>query len=664
MHLMRAFFFIFVFLMMMGQGISSAQEFVRPIPNNPDKSAKNLQEHLATVKSGDLPLSLPFWDDFSYDGPYPDNSLWADNYVFINTGFAFHSKTTGVATFDMLNEEGDIYEHIETGNIQYKADFLTSHPIDLSSYQPSDSLVLSFYYQPQGRGGNPSRDESLVLQFLLPENASKNQYREDDGDDNGDDDPDEEDLWQTIWTARGMSLSDFSQDTFPYFKRVSIPVIDEVFFNDNFQFRFLNYVAVPIGQWNNTGTRSVWNIDYVYLDEGRSVLDTVYNDIAFAAPAPTMLENYTSIPWSQYISDPGNWLRERINLRITNLDELIYNYTYRYFVRDESGTTIATYLGGSALIDPFFESGYQGHGPHANPIVLPAPFTPLAPAENRTFDVVHALFKTPGGDDFSRNDTIVYRQSFQDYFAFDNSTPESIHLVKGSNPERVLRFEALHPDTLKAVNIYFMETIDDQDADRAFEIVVYDSLDPESILYRSEEVIFTPDEKGAFVTIPLEEPIEVSGNFYAGIRQMGNINLNTSLVIGFDRSNNVQNRLYIKDGVQADGDWYLSGFEGALMIRPVMQRDATTGVGETPNATTKTKVYPNPVRGDYIHVDTNGSEWASGNASYHIYDMAGRLMLSGIDVSRINVSGLQNGMYFLRIKAGNALETTRFIISR
>ncbi len=667
---MRFYIFISIFLMMMGYGKSSAQEFVQPIPHNPHKSAKTLQEHLTYTKSNDIPLSLPFWDDFSYDGPYPDHSLWADQYVFINTGFAFHPKTIGVATFDILNEEGVIYEHIETGNIPYQADFLTSHPINLSSYQPADSLILSFYYQPQGRGGNPSRDESLVLQFLHSENQSKstrddNNGDDDNGDNGDDDDPGEEDLWETIWSASGSNLSDFSQDTFPYFHRVSIPIIEEDFFRDDFQFRFMNYVAIPIGQWNNSGTRSIWNIDYVYLDQGRSVLDTTYNDIAFAAPPQSILVDYTSMPWSQYIVEPGAWLRDRFNVRITNLDDATYNYNYRYFVKDETDAIIATYLGGSALIQPFFEAGYQDHGPHATPIVLPNPFSPLTPANKRNFEVVHALRKSPDGDDYSRNDTIKYHQSFDNYFAFDNGSAEAVHLVKGYDPERVLMFTTMHDDIVEAIQVYFMDTVDDQDEERAFELVVYSSLEPETKLYSSDEVLFTPEDKGTFVTIPLEENIEVSGTFYAGIRQLGNVPLNSSLVIGFDRSNNVQSRLFIKDGVQGDGGWYQSGYEGALMIRPVMYRDGSTDIINAPEQSKNPiQLYPNPVRGDYIHIETDHYAWGSNKVTYHIYDTTGRLVRSGSDFSSINVSDLKNGLYILRITNGRAVEATRFIISR
>ncbi len=330
-----------------------AQEFVDHLPVNTKKSFEALHSHQAAARSTELPLTLPFWDDFSHPGPYPDQSLWADNYVFINAGFAVHPKTAGVATFDMLDEHGEIYDHIETGNILYTADFLTSHPIDISEFTPEDSLVLSFYYQPQGTGGNPGRDESLVLQFLGPEEDDDKSSTRTTGRDIQREEDDLEN-WIEMWSANGEKLSDFSQDTFPYFHRVSIAITDEDYFREDFRFRFLNNVAVPIGQDNNTGTRSIWNIDYVYLDADRSVLDSAYQDIAFAAPAQSIMRELSSAPWSHYLANPEAMLRERFNVTITNLSSGLLNYNYRYLIKNQEGEIIRNYSGGSNVMAPFF----------------------------------------------------------------------------------------------------------------------------------------------------------------------------------------------------------------------------------------------------------------------------------------------------------------------
>ena len=86
--------------------------------------------------------TLPFIDDFSYDGPYPDPTFWADNQAYINNTMSANPVTRGVATLDGLNEYGRPYFKNPT-SIGY-ADSLTSQPIDLSSYAPTNNIFLSF----------------------------------------------------------------------------------------------------------------------------------------------------------------------------------------------------------------------------------------------------------------------------------------------------------------------------------------------------------------------------------------------------------------------------------------------------------------------------------------------------------------------------------------
>ena len=642
---------LFFFILLMAH--LNAQEVLLPVSSNPQKSAKALEVHTTTAKNTELPLSLPFHDDFSYKGPYPDPQRWADNYVFVNTGFPVHPKTAGVATFDILDDEGFIYDHIETGNIQYPADHLTSHIIDLSSYEPSDSLVLSFYYQPQGRGGNPGRNDALALELIgMEENGEKSSKEEDE---NGE-------IWDLAWSTQGKSLQEFSQDTFPYFKRVSIALTEEKYFREDFRFRFTNYVSVPIGDDNNSATRSIWNIDYVYLDSGRSILDAFYRDIAFAAPAQSILRDYTSIPWSHYITEPEDVLRERFDVTITNLNETPHSYNYRYFIKNEAGETIRTYNGGSEIIDPFFGNGYQAYAPHANPIIIPNPL-PVAPAEERHFSIEHVVRLGTQGDDRPGNDTIIYEQRFSNYFAFDDGSPEMVHLLKGDNPARVLQFEAMHYDVIKAVQIFFMETVNQQNSNRPFELVIYRSLDPLEEIYRSDDFLEVPEtEKTEFVTFELDEAVAVQGTFYVGIEQVGDINLNTSLVLGFDLGNNARQRLF----VNFDGFWEPSNFNGALMIRPVMLRDGSTDIANPDVEETSLTLFPNPVSGQHLKVRMDDLHTETGDAQIHIFDIRGRLVYSNHYTREVDVSGLQNGMYLLRLSHPGMMisRSARFIISR
>jgi len=629
------------------------QEIVLPATHNTQKSVEALETHTSATRNAKVPLSLPFHDDFSYKGPYPDPQRWADNYVFVNTGFAVHPKTIGVATFDILDDTGTIYDYIESGNIQYPADSLTSQHIDLSSYAPADSLVLSFYYQPQGRGGDPGRNDALVLQLIGSDDNDEESLKEGEKDD---------EVWDVVWSTHGKSLHEFAQDTFPYFKQVSIAITEQKYFREDFRFRFVNYASVPIGDMNNSATRSIWNIDYVHLDSDRSVLDAFYADIAFAAPAQSILRDYTAIPWSHYIANPEDVLRDRFDVTITNLNDISYSYNYRYLVLNEEGETIRTYSGGSEIIDPFIGNGYQAYAPHANPIVIPNPL-PVAPADERNFSIVHAISEGTTGDAFPGNDTIAYDQTFGNYFAFDDGSPELVHLLKGSDPERVLQFEAAHDDVIEKVQLFFMETINNQNTDRPFELVIYSSLEPEEEVYRSDTLLYVPDsEKTGFITYELGETVAVQGTFYVGLTQTGNVQLDNSLVLGFDQDNNVRQRLF----VNYDGLWEPSNFNGALMIRPIMLRDGSTGFSEPVVVTGELKLYPNPVTAQRLYIDMD--DWHPGdeNAEIHIFDVRGRLVFTDHFTGEVDVSGLQNGMYLLRLThPGMQLnQSARFIISR
>lgn len=640
-----------------------AQERLLPLTNNP--GLYNITEGAKLPVQKDAAhayLTLPFWDDFSHPGPYPDPARWADHYVFINQTYGVHPKTTGVATFDALDAQGQIYEHIRANNTPYAADKLTSLPIRLDSIftgegrmlSPADSVMISFYYQPQGKAGSPANQDSLVLEFLHPGYFDEVLQQE------------IEPHWRSVWQARGESLTSFTNDTFPYFRRVVIPIEDTAYFYEDFRFRFTNYVSYPQSDPipNYSGMRSVWNIDYVYLNHGRSSTQTNYYDIAFASAAQPLLRTYTSMPWMHYISNPQAHLRERFQLHMTNLDNRPYNYTYRYFIQDEDRRVLRTYSGGSWVISPFSENGYQNYAPHANPIVIQNPL-PLNPAPARTFHVVHAISEGATGDRFTRNDTIVYTQAFSNYFAFDDGTAERINVLNGWDPVRAHRFVAEIPDELVAVQVFFMPVLQGQQ-ENAFHLVVYSSLEPETIIYRSAQPLYTRLEgnRDAFSTYYLQEAVYVDGPFYVGIQQPGYVSsLEASIGIGQDMSMHTSPQLQINIG-KGDG-WETSVMEGALMLRAVLNQDITTDVAGTLKKDDGLIIYPNPAQGQWINLRLAQGQLPE-SANIQIFDIRGAAVYSGNVDTRIDISDLPAGIYVLRIQnssTGTAL-MQRFIISR
>ncbi|MBU2465740.1 MAG: hypothetical protein KJ615_05290, partial [Bacteroidetes bacterium] len=98
-----------------------------------------LQENTGTLKnstSEERVIHLPFFDDFSASNIRPDQQRWINNQVFINKDFPVRPPNTGAATFDVLNEFGQVYENAST--LPFKADELQSVLIRLDSvFDPS-----------------------------------------------------------------------------------------------------------------------------------------------------------------------------------------------------------------------------------------------------------------------------------------------------------------------------------------------------------------------------------------------------------------------------------------------------------------------------------------------------------------------------------------------
>ncbi len=562
----KQIFLLFIIIFCFSQ--ITGQESIVPLNYNPKKNGQTTKTNKSHYDKNDTVLKLPFFEDFSYKGPYPDNNLWVDSFVYINSYYPKHPVSIGVATFDAYDQHGKVYGHASENRYQFVADHLTSHKLRLDSIfkpeqkelGPNDSVYISFYYQPQGISNAPADRDSLVLEFLHTPGHHVSEKNE-----NGNDTTWVEDKWVSIWSTEGETLSNFSNDTLPYFKRVMIPITDTEYFRDDFQFRFKNYASFPIEKTptNYSGNRSIWNIDYITIDYNRSLADTSYYDITFAKPAESMLSRYTAMPWSHYIQNPDSHLKETLNVAIKNLHNEEHNYTYRYFIKDELQNIIRTYSGGDWNIGPFYEYGYQDFEPHSNPLVLNDPF-PVEPAEKKHFQIVHAIKEGATGDNRRRNDTIKFDQIFHNYFAYDNGVPNASYIITGFEPQSATKFVMSHLDTLYGIDLYINQTLNNVD-NGPFKFVVWESLEPEEIVYESEIIIPEhDDERGSFFSYILDEFIELEGSFYVGWRQTSPNILN----VGYDLTSSAGNNIFYN----IDGQWFPSMYDGAIMIRPIVSQ--------------------------------------------------------------------------------------------
>lgn len=710
MRSIRTFILSLLSVCLLAPATLSAQEILTGVTQN-SVVAKAYKTH-PEKGSRDISVRLPFVEDFSNYTGYPNSGLWLDRKCFVNNTFAINPPSIGVATFDALDENGRVYAHADRNT--FAADTLTSVCIRLDSnftqHRPmriSDSLYFSFFYQPGGGcdgtppvawerlGDAPETDDRLVLEFgyatgnMVFQGFIYGEYIIGEGEyyvagdtiDNpfipgtyyifesnafagetilmpADSIFGPEYVWNEVWSTDGCQLDTWlAQNPLEYFKQVLIPITDEQYLRNNFQFRFRNYASLDLDSWsgnNIVGWASncdQWNVDYVQLDINRSAQDLYPSDVAFVSPTTTALAQYQSMPWQQYRSSD---MAERFHNKLSNLSEEVRNVGYEYSVVKQSGGTIYRSTPNFMNATPYNESGLHTYAPHAQP-TIDYEYV-YDGADSATFIITH-VFKMEGSSDENRhNDTCVFEQKFYNYYAYDDGTAEGGYslLSTMSNPESYLamQFTLAQPDTLRCVRMWFNSTLNDENFDD-FTLMVWgdDNGRPGEVLYSlAEQLPNHADDYHNFVPYYLEEPLPVEGTFYVGFYQ----DHNTQLNLGFDQNNDARGHFFYS----VSNEWKESFYKGAPMIRPVLGKNFDHS-GITPLEQTTISIYPNPTTGIVYISESDQLQ----DADYQIIDIYGRTLESGrISQQCIDLSSQKPGVYFIRITNDNRIISTEKIL--
>lgn len=699
-------FLITVFVLLIGNDVF-AQEILTNFQR--DYKLKDLQ--IRNEKSEEIIKCLPFFDDFSTSRVYPNPQNWMNDDVYINSSFPIFSTNVNAATFDILNRYGEVY--LNASSVSFIADYLNSVRIRLDSVfdaEPrkltaADSVYLSFSYQPQGRGDAPESSDSLVLElgyftgnmvfdyidsaytsiddYLLanhidsilpndtlyaPFGCNENIYWVSNqiltwGDVlmlPCDSVFKPEIAWKHVWSAPGQTYDSFVEEQGTYFAQVMIPIVDSVFFSDQFQFRFYNYGSYAGSNLpNNKSNVDEWSIDFVYLNYNRRVLDRSYPMISFSEKAPTFLKRYQQMPYRQYRFDPTNAVRSSFEMYITNLDKVSHNTNYSYFVDQVNGNFSYSYNGGSCELPPFSEYGFQDcesggcHSQHACPFVNSL-FSIDFDRDTTSYIIKHYISDSTVSPIMV--DSVIFHQGFYNYFSYDDGTPEMGYGVEPPGSYFASQFEMSAVDTLRGVQLLFNQTYGDYNEDY-FDIVVWKDNNgkPGEEVYRKENL--KPDWNEnlyGFTYYTFDELIVLNGIFYVGIMQqeIGSIN------IGFDTSND--NHQY--NFFNVSNEWFQSQYAGSIMLRPVVGGNYMMIQNEIVEDF-EVQVFPNPANQTLnIHVPESMNQ--SSNIIF-IYDLNGRLVYENSFNSKLSVSNFTEGLYLLRIVTdnGNAV-TKKFLISR
>lgn len=518
-----------------------AQEIVIPLSSNP-----TLFEYHPTINTHKKNRNqLPFIEDFSYEGPYPNASIWLDSQVYINNTMPDNPINRGVATFDGLNQWGRPYfkDPLASGT----ADSLTSKPFNFSIYTPANNIYLSFFYQPQGLGFAPESGDSLLLFF-------KNQNQD----------------WIRVWETRGTPLQPF--------KIALIPITDTQFLHNNFQFRFVNIASL------NTND-DIWNIDYIKIDVNRNAADSIMNDVGFTKEPTSILKNYSSLPYRHFLVNKVNELSSSQTLELRNTYIAAKNITVHHEATEllsatfiSNNTLSSVTIGGKSSLNqsnPSFQINYNSPNTYDKVVI-----------RNKYF--IDAL---PG--DRKENDTIIANTIFDNYFSYDDGSAEkSYFLLPAANfpSKTALEFTLNQGDSLRGLMVHFGAQVPTA-LGKYFSIVLYKKLhgigNSDEILYQQDfyQVKYEPTING-FTTYAFDTAKYLdAGTYYIGIMQPANFG-SDSIYYGLDVNNNT-NHQHLWYNV--DGTWYASGIQGSLMMRPIV------GLAFTPTSISESKLETNPI---------------------------------------------------------------------
>ena len=217
----------------------------------------------------------------------------------------------------------------------------------------------------------------------------------------------EEYVWNEVWSSFGCKVSDWvAENPLQYFKQVMVPITDEQYLRDNFQFRFRNYGSLDLDSWtegNIVGWSSncdQWNIDYVILDVNRTKNDIYPVDVAFVSPSISSLKEYQAMPWKQY--RPTDMITQFQN-DLSNLSNTVRNTYYTYNIVKNHGQTIYVSPLNNENAQPYHTSGLHLYPNHATPSLEMA--YEYDGADSAVFTITHVFSMVGGNDECRLNDT-------------------------------------------------------------------------------------------------------------------------------------------------------------------------------------------------------------------------------------------------------------------
>ena len=613
---------------------------------------------LRKASAVDTLQTLPFWDDFSYSSAtgIADTSLWVNSEnVSITRHIAVRPPSIGVATFDGTNANGG--PHSPDPNLSGRMDRLTSKPIKLGAgavpASEQQNVMLSFYWQIQGRGERPEKGDSLRLFFLSSDS-----------------------VLHQVWPSP-INKANTKADS-ATFNRVVISLKEEGerlntnFFHDGFRFQFASDNRL-------SGPFDLWHLDYVYLDKKAGGKERFYvEERALSDYQTSILRPYSAVPVEQFFAAPEKYIDTSFFVTGFNLgdpnplvgvgENIVLDM--EVFANGEPLYEIATNLSfpiekkGQLFYEILYDSErYFNKG------------TPLLPVEQveslRGLDsvylktVVRVTDEKPGSGietifDINNADTIV--NVLHDYLAYDDGTAEfGIALTGGNGIRLAYEYTLEVADTITHIDMflpYNTQSISGQYAKLSIwkNLAMDEGGGEDDLLHTQTILLSNSSGRNKFDSYKLSRAIVLpAGTYYFGIEKQ----TDRIITFGFDRNTNSRDKVFVSTNMET---WRNSlEEEGSLMLRPRFEQGISPDAlgSRMPELNFPVKIFPNPNNGLFV------VESEARNIT--VFNTQGQLIHTveqprGTYRQEIDLRGLQPGLYLVKLSYKDGVINRKILI--
>ncbi len=574
-------------------------------------------------------LTLPFFDDFSYDSLSPDTARWGIHPLdghrpALSNAKGHNLPSKGVATFDGATFSGVKYDATFGSGLR---DTLASKPIDISGFGPADSLLLSFFVQRGGIGESPEATDSLVVLFDTTGNFD----------------------YAQVWALKGTGTSENA------FQLYFISLSQANYFHNAFRFKFESYGSL-------NGELDQFHLDYVVLDAQRSRLNTQFNDVSPTRFAQSPLGEYTAVPRKQYRRQGAMSTTRTL---VSNAGDPASSANLSLAIDDPIGGNV---FAGTTIVSASLSSlpGF------AHDTVNASAFSNQGGNWGQYGGIRLTASKSSPADLHPENDVMHTTYRVDSILAMDDGVSD---IGYGLTNARAFcqEYHIDQPDTMVAVWIHFAPTMHfnssiNQSTDlegKGFRLVVWDTLEVDSSLIETSGGMNVNygSSLNEYVRYRLINAVIVPTTFWIGLRQVDGM----AIGMGLDR-NDTGRRIYYENST---AEFQLSTNRGTLMMRPEFTIPDTYVATDDPVISNPLEMTmaPNPVRGAEIGLRFAHPEQLR-SVNVELYDLQGRRLQAWEQRSGLRDLTLDlqqkpaSGIYLLRVRGVDAAGKSHFATER